>query len=432
MASSNWLTLTIVWLLLAASVLVEANKSNLFDKSSTSSEKLSDKDRYIVLLKDAETSAVPTLAATLASTYGATLGYTYKKLLPGAFSVSKLTTQAAEALKQDERVKDVVQDRIIRVSDVQTSNLPWGLDRIDDEALPRDFSYEYPGDVAGQDVHIYIIDTGINYNHNDLKDRLSTSSSANFAPGVATDPAWNDCNGHGTHVASTAAGTKYGVAKKATLHAVKVFDCDGNTLSSSIVSAMEWASENCDGRLCVANMSLGGGRDEYFNQATNAMVATGMVVVVAAGNEDQDACGTSPASAQDAITVGSTIIGSISGNDERSYFSNFGSCLDIYAPVSSAERRRKQSPKMIAILVKRAFTKISTFVSFYVSYRDPTFLVRGKTIVPIVPKLFREPPWQVHTWQEWLRSFYRAAANKGIQPHPKMLSSKCEQMPSET
>ena len=292
-------------------------------------------DRYIVLLHDQQgrglsTFNIKTAAALMASSHKANVGLTYSKVAKG-FSVENLSPEEKVRLEQDPSVKSIIKDEklsLYNTAVVQATDLPWGLDRLDDETLDSDGTFEHQSN-GGEGVHVYIIDTGVNVNHVDFQGRIApTSQNKNFVKNPTQTPAWNDCHGHGTHVASSAAGTKYGVAKKATIHAVRIFDCEGSTTYAALMGAMDFVAQDCNGRLCVANMSLGSGKSSALNEASTNLVNSGVVVTVAAGNENQDACNFSPASADKVITVGST-----TSKDERSYFSNFGSCLNIYAPV---------------------------------------------------------------------------------------------------
>ena len=145
--------------------------------------------------------------------------------------------------------------------------------------------------------------------------------------GYQPDPyAWQDCNGHGTHVSGTAVGTTYGVAKQATVHPIRVLGCAGTGAFSGIIAGMEWVAENAE-RPAVVNMSLGAGSNPDIDAATNALFAAGILPLVAAGNDNADACGHSPAAAVNAVTVGST-----DAADNESSFSNHGTCVDIFAP----------------------------------------------------------------------------------------------------
>lgn len=229
-------------------------------------------------------------------------------------------------------VVEIEQDRVFTASDLQ-NNAPWGLDRVDQRNLPLNGQYSYPQG-GGAGTHIYVIDTGINGDHQDFGGRVGNGINyirAGFFFGSVDPNDWDDCNGHGTHVASTAAGSTYGVAKNATVHAVRVLDCNGSGSGSDILAGMEWVIDNAQ-YPAVANMSLGtvGGRSSSQEQAARAMFDAGILPVVAAGNDSTNACSTSPSAEPLAFTVGAT-----DRNDNEASYSNFGSCVDIYAPGSS-------------------------------------------------------------------------------------------------
>jgi len=198
---------------------------------------------------------------------------------------------------------------------------PWGLDRIDQAGLPLDSSYSYDS-LAGAGVRVYVVDTGI---------AASTTFGARLLAGTnTTGDAYgtSDCNGHGTHVAGTIASTAYGVAKGASLVPVRAMDCAGNGTTSTVVNALGWIlSHHPAGSPGVVNMSLGGPVDAAVNSAVSALLSNGLTVVAAAGNEGTDACATSPSSVAAVISVGST-----GTTDQRSSFSNWGSCVDVFAP----------------------------------------------------------------------------------------------------
>ena len=200
---------------------------------------------------------------------------------------------------------------------------PWGLDRIDQANLPLNLSYSYGTTGAG--VTVYVVDTGILATHNDFGGRVRAGYDA-IGDGRNTA----DCNGHGTHVAGTVGGTTYGVAKAASLVAVRVLDCSGAGTLSGVIAGIDWALEYHTSGPAVINLSLGGGASSSLDAAVDRAIADGITVVVAAGNSNIDACTVSPARASNAITVGAT-----TSSDARASYSNFGSCLDIFAPGSS-------------------------------------------------------------------------------------------------
>ncbi|MGA0877657.1 MAG: S8 family serine peptidase [Ilumatobacteraceae bacterium] len=196
----------------------------------------------------------------------------------------------------------------------------WGLDRIDQRALPLSTDYSYPT-TAGSGVKAYVVDTGVLSSHTEFTGRMATGWTA-INDGRGTE----DCDGHGTHVAGTIAGSTWGVAKQATIVPVRVLDCFGSGTFSNIIAGLDWIRLNRTGP-AVVNMSLGGGLNSALNTAVAHLVASGVTVVVAAGNSNANACNYSPAAAPSAITVGAT-----TSTDARASFSNFGTCLDIFAP----------------------------------------------------------------------------------------------------
>ncbi|XP_071789112.1 aqualysin-1-like [Asterias amurensis] len=198
----------------------------------------------------------------------------------------------------------------------------WGLDRIDQDDLPLDDSFSPPGDGAG--VNVYVLDTGIHYTHEEFEGR------AHYGYDVIGDGLeGRDCRGHGTHCAGTIGGKTYGVAKKVTLWSVRVLNCRGSGVRSGTIEGMNWVIGNATGP-SVVSMSLGGSASMLSNNAVSKLYNAGITVVVSAGNDNYQSCWKSPASAPKAITVGST-----TDTDARSYFSNYGSCVDIFAPGSS-------------------------------------------------------------------------------------------------
>jgi len=277
-------------------------------------------DRYIVVFKADRVfsaAAVNSKATEAESQFGAQIHYLYDSAVQGY--AATLSAQAVEALRKDADVAYIEQDQLFTINDTQTGP-PWGLDRIDQRSLPLSNSYTYATD--GQGVHAYIIDTGIRSSHTDFSGRIG----AGYDAVDGGDP--DDCNGHGTHVAGTVGGSTYGVAKRVTLHGVRVLDCNGSGTTSGVVAGINWVTTNyTNTKPAVANMSLGGGASQTLDTALRNSVAAGVVHVVAAGNETADACNSSPAREPLAITVGAT-----NSSDQRASFSNYGTCLDIFAP----------------------------------------------------------------------------------------------------
>jgi hypothetical protein len=216
-------------------------------------------------------------------------------------------------------VKYVEQNHTVSLAATQTPTPSWGLDRIDQRNLPLNNSYTYP--TTATNVTAYGIDTGIRTSHSDFGGRATWGTNT-------VDSNNTDCNGHGTHTAGTVGGSTYGVAKGVHLVAVKVLDCNGSGTNAGVVSGINWVTNNHPaGQLAVANMSLGGSFDQATNDAVTASINSGVVYGIAAGNSNADACSSSPASTPTAITVGAT-----DTNDARASFSNFGTCMHIFAP----------------------------------------------------------------------------------------------------
>ncbi|HET7788192.1 MAG TPA: S8 family peptidase [Myxococcales bacterium] len=230
-----------------------------------------------------------------------------------------LNAHQLSALRAHPGVIEIEQDQVY-TADTTQSGATWGIDRINQRNLPLDGLYTYTATGAG--VRAYIIDTGIQTSHPDFGGRASAVYDAFGGNG-------QDCNGHGTHVSGTVAGTRFGVAKGALLRAVRVLDCNGSGSTSGIIAGLNWLATNAI-HPAVANMSLGGGFSSSLNTAVNNLASSGVFVAVAAGNSNADACSFSPSSAANVTTVASSTI-----SDAKSSFSNFGACVDLYAPGSS-------------------------------------------------------------------------------------------------
>jgi hypothetical protein len=257
--------------------------------------------------------------------YGGKIDQRYQYVFDG-FLV-KLPDVAVVALKKIPNILIIEKDAPVDMSEIQYVQSPtpsWGLDRIDQrEKVGATSAYGYRS--AGTGTTVYVVDTGV-APHNDFGTRLSTSGFSAISDGGGPV----DCNGHGTHVAGTIAGTKYGIAKNAKIVPVRVLGCTGSGTYSQVIAGMEWilSPENPNSKTqAVVNMSLGGGASSTIDAAVTKLTNSGIVVVVAAGNDNNDACLKSPARAPSAITVGAT-----SNTDAKATFSNFGTCVDIHAP----------------------------------------------------------------------------------------------------
>ena len=272
---------------------------------------------YIVVLKPGSTDAAQVTAASqrLTKRYGGRVKNNYLATVRG-FQASMTATEAAR-LAANPSVQFVEQDATVTLSATQT-NPTWGLDRTDQRSLPLSKTYTY-GSAAN--VTAYVLDTGIRLTQSEFAGRASYGWDF-----IDKDSTAQDCNGHGTHVAGTIGGKTYGVAKDVKLVAVRVLDCTGSGSYSAIIAGIDWVTKNAV-KPAVANMSLGGTVNTALNAAVARSIAAGITYAVAAGNDARSACYQSPAAAPDAITVGAT-----TSNDARASFSNYGTCLDIFAP----------------------------------------------------------------------------------------------------
>ncbi|MFU8871361.1 S8 family serine peptidase [Micromonospora sp. SL4-19] len=281
---------------------------------------------YLVVLKGdavgaanslAARTAVPGRAAGLAKRYGGTVGTVWSAALTGYSA--KMSPGQARRLATDPAVAYVEQDRVVTTQATQTG-ATWGLDRIDQRNLPLNGSYTYPN--TATNVRAYIIDTGIRTSHSQFGGRATWGTNT-------VDSNNTDCNGHGTHVAGTVGGSTYGVAKGVRLIAVKVLNCSGSGSTTGVISGVNWVTANSV-KPAVANMSLGGGASTTLDNAVASSISSGVTYAIAAGNSNANACNSSPARVASAITVGAT-----TSTDARASYSNYGSCLDIFAPGSS-------------------------------------------------------------------------------------------------
>lgn len=277
--------------------------------------------RYIVVLdKDAPRSAMS--AAKRASTKaGGKVLHTYDTALSG-FTI-QVPERALTGLRHNPNVAYIEQDVTVALTaSGEESPATWGLDRADQRALPLNNRYSYTA--SGDGVTAYVIDTGIRTSHNQFSGRASAGYTAiNDGRGA------QDCNGHGTHVAGTVGGENYGIAQDVDLVAVRVLDCSGSGSNSGVIAGIDYVTRNASGP-AVANMSLGGGNSSALDQAVRNSISSGVTYAVAAGNDSANACNGSPNRVGEALTVGSS-----TSSDSRSSFSNYGSCVDLFAPGSS-------------------------------------------------------------------------------------------------
>ncbi|MFF9496023.1 S8 family peptidase [Streptomyces flaveolus] len=280
------------------------------------------RDSYIVTLrKDAGFKASSTTGKGLVEEYGGSVNRTFGSALNGY--TATLSATEAKRLAADPAVATVEQNQRVSVTDTTQSSAPWGLDRIDQTSLPLSRTYTYP-DSAGSGVTAYVIDTGVRITHQQISGRASYGYDA-----VDGDTDAADGNGHGTHVATTIAGSTYGVAKKAKIVAVRVLDNNGSGTTAGVIAGIDWVTRNHSGP-SVANLSLGGGASATLDAAVRTSIASGVTYAVAAGNSNANASSYSPARVTEALTVGAT-----TSTDARASYSNYGSALDIFAPGSS-------------------------------------------------------------------------------------------------
>jgi len=297
-----------------------SNPAQTADPSDAASAAQAASGQYIVVLQN--TVADPaSVANDLVNAVGGSLLHVYSSALKGF--AARLSAPAAVALGRNPLVASIEPDQVMHADVTQSMDAngdPWGLDRIDQGALPLSRTYTYTATGAG--VHAYIIDTGIWTLHGEFGGRATNVFDAYHATG-------EDCNGHGTHVAGTIGAATYGVAKGVSLHGVRVLSCAGIGLNSDVLAGVDWVSAN-HVNPAVANMSLGGGKSAALDQAVNNLWNSGVFLAVAAGNDNVDACTQSPAGAPSVFTVAAS-----EKTDAKASYSNWGTCVELYAPGSA-------------------------------------------------------------------------------------------------
>jgi subtilisin family serine protease len=274
--------------------------------------------RFIITLRER------TNPAAVAREHGVRPDYVYTHALTGF--AGRVSDAARQGLLRDNRVIRVEPDGIATIVEVVQENATWGLDRVDQRALPLSTTFRYS--YTGEGVKAYIIDTGIRFDHGEFGGRATSGFDA-----VDLGTTADDCNGHGTHVAGTVGGNTYGVAKGVTLVGVRVLNCSGSGTWSGVIAGIDWVvADHAAGVPAVSNMSLGGGANTSVDDAVRRMITDGVASALAAGNGNQggraqDACKYSPARVVEGMTIGAT-----NQSDTKASWSNYGTCVDWFAP----------------------------------------------------------------------------------------------------
>jgi subtilisin family serine protease len=336
---------------------------------------------YVVILKDhsMSRSAVADAAQAMTSRHGGDVQQTWASAVSG-FELQG-SERSARQIARDPQVAYVEQNQVVRALATQKNPPSFGLDRVDQRRLPVDRSFTAPSTAAN--VQAWIVDTGIRVTHEDFGGR------ATFMVNAVNDGINTDCNGHGTHVAGTVGGSAFGLAKAVKLFAVKVLDCTGRGSTASVITGVNFVTQHAK-RPAVANMSIGGPASAAIDAAVNGSIAAGVVYSIAAGNENQNACNDSPARVPAAITVAAS-----DRRDARAGFSNFGTCVDIFAPGVGITSDFANSDNGRRVLDGTSMsTPHVTGAAAIVLGRQPTLTpqqVRDKLVADATPNLVANP-----------------------------------------
>jgi subtilisin family serine protease len=314
-------------LALSAMLVVALTGSLPSSQAAKGGAKPSRNEDWIVVLRG-DVADPEAVAAEQARAHGGTLLHVYKHAVKGY--AATFDGPGASEVARDRRVAHVERDQEVRLVATQNPAPSWGLDRVDQRNLPLAGGFTYTRTGAG--VTAYVIDTGIRYTHSDF-DGFSPNRAVKGIDAVIPNGSASDCHGHGTHVAGTIGGTRYGVAKAVKLVSVRVLGCTGSGTTSGVIAGIDWVTADHDpGERAVANMSLGGGASTALDTAVRNSIKDGVSYAIAAGNGNflgwaQNACNTSPARVAEAMTISATTIG-----DAKASWANFGPCIDWFAP----------------------------------------------------------------------------------------------------